>query len=1593
MDALNNNIDENLSYRGDEEQEDDLHTSQRNPGFDVDEHNENPNEDGHTSEAERRLHVVEKRQRKKNHVKDVAPLKILQMERVQRLTKLSHSDLGRFEAYCTSVKATNALVDRNAWISTDCAKLIDLLLKVAEIKDYDKWREWSDDKFFLTLKRQCPPPNTMSSSRMLLADQVKSLKLTIDFTDLPKSFEYFVELQHLVEQDRAQRILITPEDIEEFVNNSREIIKSLVLQLTKHNNRIHRRVGELMKENGFPLDFDAFIEKMMKILKKLQYSCQDSLALGMKFEVENNNNGTASNSSNKNVKNDDVSFKKHNKKNHKTATEGDNQVSNKKQKFEQYNSNKNKEAQKCSGCGRDGHTWGNCVLNTHPDFNKEKTKWVNSTSGKAWKLKGFDVLPFKKTLSGAAFDAPRPPKKHQGEILNLLNNKYKNKTSNTLTCKIKIQDKPVLDVQVVVDTGAFNNNYISKKTADLLINKYGLINKNKNKNLVCSAFDNDENSCHCSLGNISFNLSIFNELSKIDEDLYLDFSIIDSPYDIIIGRNTITEHGLLYKLIDHFSAKNDILKTLTKHLIDYVDVAHKQSTSVLETTKQENDQLLNSYSAQTIQSTLAILSMHTQQHISNFFDIEENSDGIDMSEDQIEDTFKPKNIIDDVYQNIPTKIFGTEDLKKSIQDLCIEYQDIFSRYLRSESAKLPPMEIKVDLNAWRNKKHRGPPRVQSILKQKEIHRQIKEMCENNVLQSSLATEYSHPLLTPKQDQTWRLVIDYRKFNDCCETMGWPIPNIFQMLHRLGSHRAKFFALMDLTKGYHQAPLSTESQKLTAFTTFMGVYEWLRVPMGIKGAPSYFQQVIATVVLVGLLYVICELYIDDVIVHAQTEKEFIDRLRQVFERFRTYKVTVNPDKCKFGMSEVQFVGHVINENGMTFSREKIDKVMDIDPPQNQKGIRKFIGVVNYFRDHIKNQSILIKPLYDLIHDYQPFKKVIWTETAIAAFNEIKEAINNIPTLYFIESNAPVFLHTDASDYGIGGYLFQVVDGIEKPVAFMSKLFTKTESRWSTPEKEAYAIYHSFKKFEHLIRDIKFSVRTDHRNLTFLNSDTNPKVKRWKLEMQEYDFDIEYLPGEKNVVADAFSRLLPVNNDVERICIIENSEEHIFLLDEFTIPEVVYEKIKKVHNSKVGHHGVERTLKKLHDQKESWKYMREHIRKFIKMCPCCQTMSQIKTQIHTHPFTTATYAPMVRINVDTINGLPPDVLNNRSLICIKDCFSRWIELYPTQNETASVAASALLQFIGRYGCPSQILSDNGPQYVNEVIKELTMLVGTEYITTLAYSKEENAIVERANKEALRHLRAIIFDENVIEKWSQDTIPFVQRIINSSVDSSIGVSPAQILYGNAINLDRGIFLPLQNLETHDNKNLKLSAWVDKMLQTQNAVIKAAEKSQQNKDEQHNADFQENPTEFLPNTYVLVGYPTSSMKKGPPNKLMSNFKGPMQIVNNVGNIYTVKNLLTEKQEKCHITQLKKFYYQPGKTNPKQIAMKTTQEHVVEKIITHVGDKSSKTLMDFKVRWLGESEENDLWLPWKELKNNPALHKYLADNHMKSLITNSHKK
>ena len=188
------------------------------------------------------------------------------------------------------------------------------------------------------------------------------------------------------------------------------------------------------------------------------------------------------------------------------------------------------------------------------------------------------------------------------------------------------------------------------------------------------------------------------------------------------------------------------------------------------------------------------------------------------------------------------------------------------------------------------------------------------------------------------------------------------------------------------------------------------------------------------------------------------------------------------------------------------------------------MRSFIGTANYMRDHIRNHDQLLAPMHRLITRNSTRNQFIeWKQEDILSFEQIKETIEAIPTLYFINYELPIELHTDASDYGIGAYLFQWDEGIQKPVRFISKSLSPIQKRWTVIEKECYAIYFAFKEFEYLIRDSKFLLRTDHLNLIYINEPKSPKVARWKLLIQDYDFTVEFIKGKDNVMADAFSRL--------------------------------------------------------------------------------------------------------------------------------------------------------------------------------------------------------------------------------------------------------------------------------------------------------------------------------------------------------------------------------------------------------------------------------------------------------------------------------------
>jgi transposase InsO family protein len=696
---------------------------------------------------------------------------------------------------------------------------------------------------------------------------------------------------------------------------------------------------------------------------------------------------------------------------------------------------------------------------------------------------------------------------------------------------------------------------------------------------------------------------------------------------------------------------------------------------------------------------------------------------------------------------LPTAIYGPETLQERLKEVCEEYHDCFSREILTEPARVPPYELHIDESKWEIPAHRLPPRRMDKTRQTELVRQIKVLQDTNTLRVSSAAYYSHPLMVPKPNNKWRFCVDFTSLNKITTWEKWPLPNIQEMLRRIGDKKPKYFIILDLTSGYHQIPIAENCRRWTAFLTFWGIFEWLRMPMGLAGAASYFQKMMTTIVLAGLIMIICEIYLDDLIIPATNEDELIANFITVLQRFRKHKIVINPDKALMGISEAVYVGHTVNEHGLHFKREKLDSVLNFPKPVFSKQLKSFVSLASYFRDHVRNHATRVQPLFELLKSYERNKRIVWTEASEAAFDDIRRAIHECPRLFFMDDVSPIILYTDASDYGIGAYLCQVANGVEVPIAFISCSLIDRMRNWSTPVKEGYAIFYALRKLEYLLRDKFFKIKTDHKNLTLLKDKygTQDKVQRWFKCYQGFDFEIEDIKGVDNPIADTLSRLCPIEttDETERLCLLED--------DALYVPRKEWAIIAKFHNSYIGHHGVERTVSKLQKEGHNWSLMRAHVRRFKKMCPCCQKMDHVGPSIKSHKYTVSSTAPMDTISIDFIEKLKPDEHGNCYLMVIIDAFSRFIELYPAKDNSAKVASLALLQHIGRYGAPYLIKSDRGAAYISRLIKEVTELMGVELAHTMAYCKEENSIVERANKEVERHLRNIIFDKDVLPRWS--------------------------------------------------------------------------------------------------------------------------------------------------------------------------------------------------------------------------------------------------
>ena len=361
------------------------------------------------------------------------------------------------------------------------------------------------------------------------------------------------------------------------------------------------------------------------------------------------------------------------------------------------------------------------------------------------------------------------------------------------------------------------------------------------------------------------------------------------------------------------------------------------------------------------------------------------------------------------------------------------------------------------------------------------------------------------------------------------------------------HKAKYITKIDCTSGYWQIPLDEKSRKLTAFTTRDGRWQYKSLPMGITNAAPTFQKNME-IMLTGLLWKCCIVYIDDIIIYSNSFEEHMQHLEQVLERLKKVNITIKVSKCFFCRSEVEYLGQVVG-NGMQRPTEyNVEKILQCKPPTTNTEAKQFCNLAGFYRRFIKNFADIAKPLTDLSGIPGKKVKIELSNEAMRAFEKIKEAIATYPILTLPDLDKPFGIRTDASDYAIGGVLFQIDEkGQEKPIAFGSRVLSKTEQRYSTTEREMLSVYHWIRHWRSYVWGTKFEVFTDHSPLRGIKTkkDITRRLTRWILGLQEYYFKLFYTPGKDNVVADALSRN-PFAN-FETCSVLIGSNENLEALD--------------------------------------------------------------------------------------------------------------------------------------------------------------------------------------------------------------------------------------------------------------------------------------------------------------------------------------------------------------------------------------------------------------------------------------------------------------
>lgn len=720
-------------------------------------------------------------------------------------------------------------------------------------------------------------------------------------------------------------------------------------------------------------------------------------------------------------------------------------------------------------------------------------------------------------------------------------------------------------------------------------------------------------------------------------------------------------------------------------------------------------------------------------------------------------------------------------------------------------------------------------------KRESVSAEIKKMLNDGIIQLS-DSPYLNPIVAvSKADGGIRVCLDARRLNSKLTADYEQSESIDDILKYCGGKT--IFSTIDLTKSFHQVLLHPDDRQYTAFMHEGRVYEYCRLPFGLKVSLAGLSRGLTKVL--GPLNGVIRPYVDDLLVMSESPEDHILLLKELFETLRLNGITINLGKSNFFKHEVEYVGFLLSTKGLHPQKEKIKAISEFPRPKSVKDLQSLMGLANYYQ---RFNSRYAMHLGKLTHLLKKGKKWVWTDEEEQAFKDLKASFIEEIVLHHPDFSKPFILQTDASGYAIAAQLMQKDDvGRLRVISYASRVLRGAEISYTITEKELLAIVWSVKKFVTYLAGKPFEIQTDHHALTHLQNckNTTNRLLRWSMFLQQFDFQISYIPGKENSAVDALSRNLqgitytspvvtnfsvnmikakPMSNDpllrklirdfkttykdedlekVRRENMLhakgnpgeEKSLEKTqyvykdgFILsrengksDRIVVPEsIIDEFIRTVHES-MAHMGMTK-MSRMISSDFHIKGLEKKLRGIIKRCHTCQTCKISNKTYHAEAQTIKVDEPLQLVSADFLGPLVKGAGGVRYMFVMVDNFSKVVHIKNLRSATTKGAVRCVTEFCERYGTPTRILTDHGTQFTNKVWRDRMKELGIkETFSTIRHPQANRS--ERVNRDLGNYFRVLVQENH--KCWPKYT-SMVNRLINNSFQTITGAAPIELHFG---------------------------------------------------------------------------------------------------------------------------------------------------------------------------------------------------------------------